>query len=164
MRDGQVDAVVVSSLDRPARRARLMLELVDELEAHHVQLVSSRESLDSGTQAGRMVLTVLAAMAEFEREQVRARTHGAIEANDARRGERGGRQPFDYRPGARPGEIEVDEDAASAVRRIFTLHRRGKSLRAIVATLIAEGTPAPASSPDRPTQWHASSVRAILRH
>src|SRR5260221_3763604 len=42
---GEVDVIVISSLDRLARKARLTLEVVDELKAHDVTLVSCKGSL-----------------------------------------------------------------------------------------------------------------------
>src|SRR5689334_7380029 len=52
---GQIDAVIVLALDRLGRRTRIVLDLVDQLAAASVDIVSCKESLDTTTPAGRFV-------------------------------------------------------------------------------------------------------------
>jgi DNA invertase Pin-like site-specific DNA recombinase len=72
VRDG--DTVVVWKLDRLGRNTLHILETVKELTERGVTLVSTTDGIDSSTAAGRMVIGVLASMAEFERELVKERT------------------------------------------------------------------------------------------
>jgi len=62
-----VDAVIVPSLDRLGRSTRNLLELYDLFEDRGVALVSLRDNVDTSTPMGRMMRTVLSAVAEFER-------------------------------------------------------------------------------------------------
>ena len=71
-------AVVVPSLDRLGRSTRHLLEPYERLEAADVVLVSLRESLDTSTSVGRLIRTVLSAVAEFERNIGRERTSAGI--------------------------------------------------------------------------------------
>lgn len=68
------DTVVVWKLDRLRRNTLHILETVKALTDHSVTLVSVTDGIDSSTAAGRMVISVLASMAEFERELVKERT------------------------------------------------------------------------------------------
>jgi DNA invertase Pin-like site-specific DNA recombinase len=68
------DAVVVWKLDRLGRDTLHILETVKALTERGVRLVSTTDGIDSATAAGRMVIGVLASMAEFERELVKERT------------------------------------------------------------------------------------------
>lgn len=68
------DTVVVWKLDRLGRNTLHILETVKALTERGVTLVSTTDGIDSSTAAGRMVIGVLASMAEFERELIKERT------------------------------------------------------------------------------------------
>jgi DNA invertase Pin-like site-specific DNA recombinase len=72
VRDG--DTVVVWKLDRLGRNTLHILETVKKLTERGVRLVSTTDGINSSTAAGRMVIGVLASMAEFERELAKERT------------------------------------------------------------------------------------------
>jgi hypothetical protein len=67
---GTVGTVVVAKLDRLTRRTRGLLALVeDTFRAHHVELVSLSEQLDTRTPGGVLMLTMLGAVAQMERSR-----------------------------------------------------------------------------------------------
>ena len=68
------DTVIVWKLDRLGRNTLHILETVKALTGRGVRLVSTTDGIDSSTAAGRMVIGVLASMAEFERELIKERT------------------------------------------------------------------------------------------
>jgi DNA invertase Pin-like site-specific DNA recombinase len=68
------DTVVVWKLDRLGRNTLHILDTVKSLTDKGVTLVSTTDGIDSSTAAGRMVIGVLASMAEFERELTKERT------------------------------------------------------------------------------------------
>lgn len=72
VRDG--DAVVVWKLDRLGRNTLHILETVKALTDRGVTLVSITDGIDSSTTAGRMMIGVLGALAEYERELTKERT------------------------------------------------------------------------------------------
>ena len=86
------DVVVVWRLDRLARSVRHALELAERFEAMGVGLRSLTEQLDTTTPGGRLIFTVFAAMAEFERNLLRERTVAGLAAA-RERGRVGGRRP-----------------------------------------------------------------------
>ena len=74
------DVVVVSKLDRLARRLTDMLDIVDRIERKCAALKSLAESvIDTSSPAGRLVFQVFAVVAEFERERLRERTLEGLE-------------------------------------------------------------------------------------
>lgn len=75
---GEADTLVVLKLDRLSRRTRDVLDLVDLSRRQDWGLVSVSESLDTSTASGRLVVTVLAALAEMERDQIAERTTAAL--------------------------------------------------------------------------------------
>lgn len=87
------DVVVVTRLDRLARSTRDLLEIAEQLNEAEAGLRSLHEPwADTTSPAVRMVLTVFAGIAEFERELIRERTHAGRMAAQAR-GVRFGRPP-----------------------------------------------------------------------
>lgn len=84
------DVLVVWKLDRLGRSLRHLLEVVHGLAQRDVGFRSLTEGLDTTTPAGRLLFHVVGALAEFERDLIRERTHAGIRAAAAN-GRRGGR-------------------------------------------------------------------------
>jgi resolvase len=61
------DTVLVSEFSRLARNTKDLLDIVQTLQDKGVTVISRKESLDTSTAQGRMMLTVIGAMVEFER-------------------------------------------------------------------------------------------------
>lgn len=73
------DFLIVYSVSRLARDAKMLLTILDELEAEGVTVVSLTERLDLKSATGRMQITILAAVDEAERGRVRERTKDAMQ-------------------------------------------------------------------------------------
>jgi DNA invertase Pin-like site-specific DNA recombinase len=85
------DSFVVTRLDRLGRSMPHLVSTVHELAARGVSFRSLAEAIDTGSAAGRLVLHIFAALADFERELIRERTRAALAAK-RRRGEQLGRR------------------------------------------------------------------------
>lgn len=94
MREG--DSVVVESLSRLGRSTRDLLILLDEFDKKGVQLISLKESIDTATPTGKLLVTVLSAISQFERDLIVQRTEEGLKAARAR-GRKGGRPKTDQR-------------------------------------------------------------------
>jgi len=88
LREG--DTLVVESFSRLSRSTKDLLEIVDKLKGMGVNLVSLKEQLDTTTATGKMMLTVLSALSQFERDIIAERTIEGLRAAKAR-GRQGGR-------------------------------------------------------------------------
>ncbi|MCK0507359.1 recombinase family protein [Aromatoleum anaerobium] len=73
------DVVVVVAIDRLGRNTIDVLNTVEALKAKGVSVVSMREGFDLATPAGKLMLTMLAAVAELERENLKARQLAGLE-------------------------------------------------------------------------------------
>lgn len=73
------DTVVVAAIDRLGRDTIDVLETVEALKAKGVTVVSMREGFDLSSPVGKAMLTMLAAMAELERSNIKARQMAGIE-------------------------------------------------------------------------------------
>lgn len=76
---GAFDAVAIVKLDRMARSTRHLLDLAEFLKDHDVDLLVKDQQIDTSTPMGRFMFTVLAAVAEFERDLIRERTVAGLE-------------------------------------------------------------------------------------
>ena len=92
-----IDAVLVTELSRWGRSTTDLLATLKELEARRVSVIAlNGMAFDLSTPHGRMIATVLAGIAEFERELIQERIRSGIAAAKAR-GKRLGRQ-LGHRP------------------------------------------------------------------
>lgn len=82
LREG--DTLKIESISRLARSTRDFLNIVEELQGKGVQLISSKESIDTTTPTGKFMLVVFSALAEMEREQIRERQREGIISAQAR--------------------------------------------------------------------------------
>ena len=72
-RRGQLDVVVVWRFDRFARSVRQLVLAMEEFRSLGVDFVSHQEALDTSTPMGKVMFTIIAAMAELERSVIRER-------------------------------------------------------------------------------------------
>ncbi|WP_214761755.1 recombinase family protein [Exiguobacterium sp. s129] len=92
LREG--DTLVVWKLDRLGRTTKKLLELIDDLKERGINLQIITLGVDTSTAAGRLFFTMMAGLAEMERELIRERTNAGLQAARAR-GRLGGRKPID---------------------------------------------------------------------
>ena len=90
LRDG--DTLVVWRLDRLGRSLPDLVRIVAELERRKIGFESLTEKIATDSAAGRLIFHLFAALAEFERNLIRERTHAGLAAARAR-GRKGGRPP-----------------------------------------------------------------------
>ena len=156
VRAGEVSHLVVYKLDRLTRRTRDLLALVeDELKPRGVALVSLSEAIDTASPAGVMVLTMLGALAQMERELIAERTRAAL-AHKKSRGDRLGTTPLGFltpEPGAPMVAVEAE---LAPVQHIVSRRAAGVSFRTIAAELTAAAYPT-----KRGGRWDGATVRKV---
>ncbi|HNW87372.1 MAG TPA: recombinase family protein [Candidatus Limiplasma sp.] len=84
------DILVVDSFSRLSRSTKDLLEMVDRLQKMNVSLISLKENLDTTTATGKLMLTMMSALSQFERDIIAERTAEGLRAARAR-GRLGGR-------------------------------------------------------------------------
>jgi DNA invertase Pin-like site-specific DNA recombinase len=89
-RKRRFDVVLVARLDRFSRSVRHLLTTLEEFHALGVDFVSLNESIDTSTPMGKMVFTIIGAVAELERSLIRERVQAGVD-RARRQGKRLGR-------------------------------------------------------------------------
>jgi DNA invertase Pin-like site-specific DNA recombinase len=72
------DTLMVWKLDRLSRSLKDLLTILERIEAAGAQFRSLTEAIDTSGAAGRMLMQMLGAFAEFERAMIRERTHAGL--------------------------------------------------------------------------------------
>jgi DNA invertase Pin-like site-specific DNA recombinase len=85
LREG--DILVVWRLDRLGRSLKDLIERLTELHSRNIGFKSLTESIDTTTSGGKLIFHIFGALAEFERDIIRERTHAGLTA--ARAGQKG---------------------------------------------------------------------------
>ncbi len=140
IRAKKIDLVMTTELSRISRSIRDFSEIWELMQASGCGLMCLRESFDTETAAGEMVLYTLANIAQFERRQVSERVAANMRARSERGLYNGGSVPIGYKLiEDKPGYLEVDEDQAQVVRKAFDTFIKEGSLSPTVKWLNDNG-------------------------
>lgn len=122
---GKFDVLLVAALDRLGRDLRHLLSLLDELGGLGVQFISLRENIDLTQSHGRLLMSLIGSICEYERSLIRTRIREALAAKRLLAEKTGTRFAI-----GRPSQLN-DE----LIRRIVDLRSEGLSIRAIEAAI-----------------------------
>ncbi len=136
LRAGLVDTIVVWRLDRLGRTAVETLSFLAQLEEQGVQFISIRDGFDARSATGRLLRTILAGFAEYEREVISERIRAGIAKARASGKRWGGRRPG-YRPQLTPGRVQAIRALLAAGTNKTEIARQLRICRSTVYAAIA---------------------------
>lgn len=136
VKDNKISHVIVFKLDRLSRSQKDTLYLIEDVfNPHDVSFVSLNESMDTSTPMGRLMIGILSAFAQLERENIRLRTRmGMKERVKAGYWMGGGKIPFGYDYDSEGGILVPNKDAEK-VKQVYALYIAGKSPQ-VIANLL----------------------------
>lgn len=149
-----IDGIVICKLDRLARNVRDFVNLLHELESRTIALASVSDRIDTGSAAGRLLLHVMVAVAEWERDAIATRIRDAL-AHTKRQGTFLGQPPVGWR--VQDGAL-VQGPRYAIVKRAHELRQGGQTLRRIASNLQAEGFVTGSGN----AHWHPGQVKRLL--
>ena len=144
--------------DRLARDLIFAVTTTDTLlKEHNIKIRSVTEPIETDTPYGRMLFSILASLAELERESIRQRMTTGRKLKAEKGGYAGGEPPYGYR--ANNGRLEINPNEAPTVQTIFRLRKEGLGSKRIAAMLNELGIPSRSGG-----QWTYSTIDKMLKN
>lgn len=155
------DAVVIWKNSRLARNVRLLLEIVDTLQAHNVELHSLSENFHLDTASGKLMLQIMASINQYQREEISENVVLGLKKR-ARDGYTNGNQVLGYDnveevDGTKT--LAINENEAPLIRFIFERYLQHQGLRAIANEMNHRGYRTKKGNP-----FSTTAVRDILHN
>lgn len=154
---GSIDVVLVYRLDRLTRSVLDLYQLLQEFERHGVHFKSCTEVYDTTTAMGRLFITLVAALAQWERENLAERVKLGMGQMVRERKRPGGPAPFGYV--LQNGRLQVQPEEAELVRSMFAQYVFGNSPRQIAEEANRQGFRGKNGA-----RWTASAVLRLLKN
>ncbi|MDN9009858.1 recombinase family protein [Brevibacillus laterosporus] len=156
IKKGTLDMVLVYRLDRLTRSVLDLYLLLQIFEKHDVAFRSATEVYDTSTAMGRLFITLVAALAQWERENLAERVKFGIEQMIDQGKKPGGHSPFGYHFD-KDFTCTIIEQEARVVEKIYQWYAEGFGYRSIAKQLNEMDV-----SPRIAKRWNHISVRDIL--
>lgn len=135
IKQGLIDCVLVYRLDRLTRSVSDLYKLLELFEKYNCKFKSATEVYDTTTAMGRMFITVVAALAQWERENLAERVRMGLQEK-ARQGKWVPNiAPYGYDIDRETDKLVINEKEAAVVRKIFELYTSGKGMSKIANEL-----------------------------
>lgn len=153
----QVDAVIITKLDRMFRNTVDALQTASTFDHRGIALHSIGEKLDTHSAMGKFFFTITAGLAEMERNITSERTSAALQYKRTQ-GERAGNLPFGFQLAPDGVHLEPEPTEQAILETIRNMQSSGKSSALIAAYLNRDGY-----TTRRGGQWRRQNIDNIIR-
>ncbi|MGX7627600.1 recombinase family protein [Bacillus thuringiensis] len=157
IKKGLIDCVLVYRLDRLTRSVLDLYNLLDVFEKYDCKFKSATEVYDTTTAIGRLFITIIAALAQWERENIGERVRVGQQEKVRQGKYTSGRKPYGYNADHKEGVLTVIEEEAKVVRSVFNDYLKGHSAQRICKKLNTIGTPGR-------NYWNEKAILYILEN
>ena len=159
IKKGEIEAVVVTKLDRITRSLKDLIYLKELFDEYNVSFIALTQNLDTSTPMGRFSFYVLGLVAQLEREVTAERVAEVMKSRARKKKWNGGVVPFGFNRVLDKNKLIINEDEAEVVRKIFELYLKYKSFRKVTHRINVLGFRTRKGNP-----WAPTSIKRILQN
>ncbi|MGL5029397.1 MAG: recombinase family protein [Wolbachia pipientis] len=134
---GEIDCVVVYTLDRLSRETKDCIEVTSFFRRHRISFVAVTQIFDNNTPMGKFVQAVLSGAAQLEREMIVERVKNKIATSKEEGLWMGGNVPLGY--DVKDKELIINEKEAKIIKHIFERYMALKSMAGLARELNSQG-------------------------
>lgn len=158
IKSGEIECVLVYRLDRLTRSVLDLYKLLELFEAHNCKFKSATEVYDTTTAIGRLFITLVAALAQWERENMGERIRMGYQEKTRQGRFASNNRPFGYNLDKK-GNLTINEEESRVVREIFDLYLKGEGMNSICQTLNGKGIKTRAGN-----EWNQKGISHIIHN
>lgn len=157
----QIDYILVYKLSRFGRNAADILNSLEHVQSYGVNLICIEEGIDSSQTSGKLLISVLSAVSEIERENIIEQTMNGRKEKARQGGWNGGFAPYGYY--LKDKQLFIQENEAEAVRIIFDKYVNGNmGFTKIAKYLNLQGMKKVKRDNGTLSQWSSHFIRLII--
>lgn len=153
---GLIDHIITKSLSRFARNTKECLTVLRDLKQMGVSVYFEKENIDTSQISDEIMITIMEGLAQEESSSISRNIRWSLRRKMADGTLGIARVPFGYQK--INGQLVIEENSASIIRRIFALYLSGYGARRIALLLNEEQIPSPTC-----TKWNNVTILKILR-